>query len=256
VSLVTGGARGIGFAMARALALAGSPVAIVDLSAAEARDAAGRIARETGLEARGYDCDVRDSGRVKRVVDECASDFGRLDHVVNNAGVQFVSPLPDFPDDKWEFVRAIDLDSVFFATKAAWPHLVARGGGRIVNVASVHGLVASPFKPAYIAAKHGVVGLTKASALEGAAIGITVNAICPGAVLTDIIRGQAADLVKSYGGNISEDEALDRAFLQSMPTRRFIDPDEVGGLCVFLCSDAAKSITGAAIPIDGGWSAR
>jgi 3-hydroxybutyrate dehydrogenase len=242
--------------MAHALASAGSAVAIVDLDLAQSQAAAAAIERETGRKAKGYECDVRDAARVKRVIDEAAADFGRLDCLINNAGVQFVAPIAEFPEDKWEFVRAIDLDSVFFATKAAWPHLVARGGGRIVNIASVHGLVASPFKPAYIAAKHGVVGLTKASALEGAAVGITVNAICPGAVLTDIVRGQAADLVKSYGGNISEDEALDRAFLQSMPTRRFIEPDEIGALCVFLCSDSAKSITGASIPIDGGWSAR
>jgi 3-hydroxybutyrate dehydrogenase len=152
-------------------------------------------------------------------------------------------------------VRAIDLDALFYATKAAWPHLVARGRGRIVNVASVHGIVASPYKAAYVAAKHGVVGLTKVSALEGAALGITANAICPGAVMTDLVRGQAADLAHSFGGGISEDEALERAFLAAMPTRRFIEPAEVGALCAFLCSDYAASITGTAIPIDGGWSA-
>jgi 3-hydroxybutyrate dehydrogenase len=133
--------------------------------------------------------------------------------------------------------------------------MIARGRGRIVNIASVHGLVASPYKPAYIAAKHGVVGLTRASALEGALHGITVNAVCPGVVLTDLIRKQAPQLVASYGGGISEDEALSRAFLDAMPTRRFIEPEEVAQLCTYLCTDAARSITGAPISIDGGWAA-
>ena len=184
-----------------------------------------------------------------------ASDFGSLDHLINNAGVQFVAPVAEFPDDKWDFVTSINLDGVFYATKAVWPHMVARGRGRIVNVASVHGLVASPFKPAYVAAKHGVVGLTRATALEGVAFGITVNAICPGAVMTDLIRDQAPQLVAQYGGGISNEEALSRAFLEPMPSKAFIDPQEVGQLCAFLCSDAARSITGAPISIDGGWAA-
>jgi 3-hydroxybutyrate dehydrogenase len=187
--------------------------------------------------------------------DAVAADFGSIDHLINNAGVQFVAPLPEFPDDKWDFVTGINLDGVFYATKAVWPHLTARKRGRIVNVASIHGLVASPYKPAYVAAKHGVVGLTRASALEGAALGITVNAICPGAVMTELVRKQAPQLQQSYGGGISEDEALARAFLDVMPTKRFIDPEEVAQLCVFLCSDAARSITGSPISIDGGWSA-
>jgi 3-hydroxybutyrate dehydrogenase len=187
--------------------------------------------------------------------DAVASDLGGLDHLVNNAGIQFVAPIAEFPDDRWEAVTSINLDGVFFATKAAWPHMVARGRGRIVNVASIHGLVASPYKPAYVAAKHGVIGFTRAAALEGASLGITVNAVCPGAVLTDLVRKQAPQLVQSYGGGISEEEALSRAFLDAMPTRRFIDPEEVAQLCVFLCTDAARSITGAPISIDGGWSA-
>jgi 3-hydroxybutyrate dehydrogenase len=204
---------------------------------------------------RSYACDVRDPDAVRACVDNAAADFGGLDLLVNNAGVQFVSPIAEFPDGKYEQVRGVDLDGVFYATRAAWPHLVARGGGRIVNIASVHGLVASPYKPAYVASKHGVVGLTRASALEGAPHGITVNAICPGAVMTDLVRNQAADLVRSYGGGITEEEALERAFLQAMPSKRFIEPAEVGALCAFLCSDYAVSITGAPIAIDGGWSA-
>ena len=255
VSVVTGGARGIGRACAEALAQAGSRIAIVDLDQAEAVRVAREIAAAHGVAASGYACDVRDPVAVRRAVDAAASEFGALDHLVNNAGVQYVAPLEEFPDERYDFVRAVDLDGVFYATKAVWRHLVVRGRGRIVNVASVHGLVASPFKIAYVASKHGVVGLTRASALEGAEHGITVNAICPGAVMTDLVRDQAADLVRSYGGGISESEALERAFLEAMPTRRFIDVAEVGALCAFLCSDYAASITGAPIPIDGGWSA-
>jgi 3-hydroxybutyrate dehydrogenase len=255
VSVVTGGARGIGRACAEALARAGSDVAVVDIDLAAAVTAAEALETDLGVATCAIACDVRDPDAVRRSIASAAERLGGLDHLVNNAGVQFVSPIADFPDAKWSDVRAIDLDALFYATKAAWPHLVARGRGRIVNVASVHGIVASPYKAAYVAAKHGVVGLTKVSALEGAALGITANAICPGAVMTDLVRGQAADLAHSFGGGISEDEALERAFLAAMPTRRFIEPAEVGALCAFLCSDYAASITGTAIPIDGGWSA-
>jgi 3-hydroxybutyrate dehydrogenase len=255
VSVVTGGARGIGRACAEALARAGSDVAIVDIDLAAATTTAEVLETEHGVGTFAIVCDVRDPEAVRQTIVSAADRLGGLDHLVNNAGVQFVSPIADFPDAKWSNVRAIDLDALFYATKAAWPHLLARGRGRIVNIASVHGLVASPYKAAYVAAKHGVVGLTKVSALEGAALGITANAICPGAVMTDLVRGQAADLARSFGGGISEEEALERAFLAAMPTRRFIDPAEVGALCAFLCSDYASSITGTAIPIDGGWSA-
>ncbi|HYZ16057.1 MAG TPA: 3-hydroxybutyrate dehydrogenase [Candidatus Acidoferrum sp.] len=255
ISLVTGGARGIGRACAEALAQAGAQIALLDLDREGASEAAREIAAKYGVVARGYGCDVRRPDAVQATVDEAADAFGALDHVVNNAGVQFVSPIAEFPQDKWELVRGVDLDGVFYTTRAAWRHLVARGGGRIVNIASVHGLVASPYKAAYIASKHGVVGLTRASALEGAPHNITANAICPGAVMTDLVRNQAPQLVESYGGGISEEEALERAFLEAMPSRRFIEPVEVGALCAFLCSEYAVSITGAPISIDGGWAA-
>jgi len=255
VSIVTGGARGIGRACAEALAAAGSEVAICDLEQRAAAATAAEIAAAFAVRAKGYAIDVRDAAGLAAMMNGIARDFGAIDHLVNNAGVQHVSPIAEFPIEKYDLVRGIDLDGVFYATKAVWPHLVGRGRGRIVNIASVQGLVGSPFKAAYCAAKHGVIGLTKVSAIEGATVGITVNAICPGVVMTDLIRGQAADLVASFGGGISEGEALERAFLDSMPTRRFIEPAEVGALCAFLCGDAARSITGAPIPIDGGWSA-
>ncbi|MGH7709004.1 MAG: 3-hydroxybutyrate dehydrogenase [Vulcanimicrobiaceae bacterium] len=255
VSIVTGAGRGIGAATALALAQAGSHVALFDLDGAAAQRSALQIAADCGVTGRGYAVDVRDHGVVQAACDGVAADFGAIDHLINNAGVQHVAPLPDFPPDKWEFVTAINLSGVFHVTQAVWRHMVARKRGRIVNISSVHGLVASPYKPAYVAAKHGVIGLTRASALEGAPHGITVNAVCPGVVMTDLIRNQAPQLVASYGGNISEDEALRRAFLEVMPTNRFIEPEEVADLCVYLCSDAARSITGAPIAIDGGWSA-
>jgi len=253
VSIVTGGARGIGLACATELARAGSAVAICDLQQADA--AAAALAAQFAVTARGYAVDVREWPAVSATIERIAADFGRIDHLVNNAGVQFVSPIGEFPIEKYQLVRSVDLDGVFYATKAVWPHLVTRGRGRVVNIASVQGVIGSPFKAAYVAAKHGVVGLTKVGAIEGAALGITVNAICPGAVMTELIRGQAADLVKSFGGGISEEEALDRAFLEAMPTRRFIEPIEVGALCAYLCGDLARSITGAPISIDGGWFA-
>jgi 3-hydroxybutyrate dehydrogenase len=254
-SVITGGSRGIGAATALELARAGSNIAIFDLDGDEASAAAGAIARETDRKARGYGVDVRKSETLKRMCDAVAGDFGGIDHLINNAGVQFVAPIAEFPDDKWDFVTSINLDGVFYAIKAVWPHMLARKRGRIVNIASVHGLVASPYKPAYVAAKHGVVGLTRAAALEGAALGITVNAVCPGAVMTDLIRNQAPQLVESYGGGLTNEQALARAFLEEMPSGAFIDPQEVGQLCTFLCSDAARSITGGPISIDGAWAA-
>jgi 3-hydroxybutyrate dehydrogenase len=255
VSVITGAARGIGWAAAHELALAGSAVALIDLNENEAVTAASGLAEDLGVEARGYAADVRSAEALARTIDRIARDFGAIDHLINNAGVQFVAPIGEFPIDKWDFVTSINLDGVFYATRAVWPHLAARKRGRIVNIASIHGLVASPYKPAYVAAKHGVVGLTRAAAVEGAPLGITVNAVCPGAVMTDLVRNQAPQLVDSFGGGISEEEALERAFLTAMPSRTFIEPREVGQLCTYLCSDAARSINGAPISIDGGWSA-
>ena len=255
ISVITGASRGIGAATALELAKAGSAVALLDVAAAGVDAQARSLASETGVEARGYAVDVTDRPRLREAVQQIVSDFGAIDHLINNAGIQFVSAIETFPDEKWDQVRAVDLDGVFNMTKAVWPHLLARGRGRIVNIASVQGLVASEFKAAYVASKHGVIGLTGVSALEGAAHGITANAVCPGAVLTELVKGQVPDLMQSFGGDITEEEAMERAFLAKMPTKRLIMPEEVGKLCAYLCSDAARSITGAAIPIDGGWTA-
>lgn len=255
VSLVTGASRGIGAAAALELAKAGSAVALLDLEQAAASETAKSIASDTGVTTRAYAANVTDREAVRRIVAKVAEDFGAIDHLVNNAGVQFVSPLDKFPDEKWDLVRSIDLDAVFFMTKAVWPHLVARKRGRIVNLASVQGIIATEYKIAYVASKHGVIGLTQATAIEGALLGITANAVCPGAVLTDMVKSQGPSLVQSYGGGISEDDAMKRAFLTNMPTQRFIMPEEIAQLITYLCTDAARSITGASIAIDGGWTA-
>jgi 3-hydroxybutyrate dehydrogenase len=255
VTVVTGAAQGIGRACAEALAAVGSGLAICDINAAKAETTAREIAGEYGVETRSYAFDVSDHVAGKAAVANIVADFGKIDHLVNNAGIQIIAPIAEFDENDWRRVLSIDLDAYFYMTKAVWPQLAARGGGRIVNLASVQGLIASKFKPAYISAKHGVVGLTKATAIEGAAIGITANAICPGAVRTTLITNQARGLAESFGGGISDEEALERAFLDQMPTRKFVEPEEVGALCAFLCSDAARSITGAPLPIDGGWFA-
>ena len=254
VSVVTGASRGIGAAASLELAKAGSAIALLDIDEKLATETARSVAEQTGVATRAYALDVTDRAAIARAVTKIAADFGAIDHLVNNAGIQFISPLEAFPDEKWDLVRAIDLDGVFNMTKAVWPHLKARGRGRIVNLASVQGIIATEYKPAYVASKHGVIGLTQATALEGAPIGTTANAVCPGAVLTDLVKSQAPDLARSYG-NISEEEALKRAFLVNMPTQRFIMPEEIAQLITYLCTDAAKSITGAAIAIDGGWTA-
>ncbi len=254
VSVVTGASRGIGAAASLELAKAGSAIALLDIDEKVVAETARSVADQTGVVTRSYVLNVTDRPGIARTVAKIAEDFGAIDHLINNAGIQFVSPLETFPDDKWDLVRSIDLDGVFNMTKAIWPHLKTRGRGRIVNLASVQGIIATEYKPAYVASKHGVIGLTQATALEGAAIGTTANAVCPGAVLTDLVKSQAADLARSYGG-ITEEEALKRAFLVNMPTQRFIMPDEIAQLITYLCTDAAKSITGAAIAIDGGWTA-
>lgn len=255
-SIVTGAAGGIGRAVCEELARAGSGIALFDIEGAVVDEVAVRLINTFGVPAESYVVDIRHNDEVVRVVDAVVADFGAIDHLINAHGVQFLSAFSDFPQDKWALIHDINLQGVFRAMQAVWPQMLNRKRGRIVNIASVHGLVASELKSAYVTAKHGVVGLTRASAIEGAEHGITVNAVCPGAVLTDLVLRQGPEYVRKFGGGISEREALERAFLDVMPSRRFIEPIEIGQLCAYLCSDAACSITGAAIPIDGGWTAR
>ena len=197
--------------------------------------------------------DLMDADYRAALVDEAAKRLGGLDILVNNAGIQHVAPIPEFPAEKWDAIIAINLSSAFHTTAAALPMMQAAGWGRIVNIASAHGLTASPFKSAYVAAKHGIVGLTKVTALETAAEDITCNAICPGYVLTPIVEKQIPDQMKTH--NMSREDVIAKVMLARQPSGQFATVEQIGATTVFLCSDAAAQITGTTISVDGGWTA-
>lgn len=254
-ALVTGSTSGIGLAIAQALAAAGARVMLNGMgSLAEIERTRAALAAETGSEIRFNGADVSQPAQVAALVAETEAAFGAVDILVNNTGVQFVSTVEDFPAEQWDRVRSIILDSTFHATRAVIPGMRRRNWGRILNLVSVHGLVASPFKSAYVAAKHGQVGFTKTVALELAETGITCNAICPGYVRTPLVDGQIEAQAATHG--LSRDRVIREVILAAQPSKRFVTTEEVADLTLFLCGEAARSITGAAIPIDGGWTAR
>jgi 3-hydroxybutyrate dehydrogenase len=254
VALVTGSTSGIGAAMAAALARAGADVVLNGFGDAGAIEAACRnLEAETGARARYHGADMTDPEAVAAMVDYAVAELGSADILVNNAGIQHVAPVDEFPIDKWDRIIAINLTSAFLTTRAVLPHMKARGWGRIVNIASAHGLVASPFKAAYVAAKHGVLGLTKTVALETAQAGITCNAICPGYVKTPLVEGQIADQARARG--LSEEAVMRDVILAAQPTKRFVEYDQLNGLLLYLVSDLGASANGAAFTIDGGWTA-
>jgi len=253
-AIVTGSTSGIGLGVARALAEAGAAVMLNgfgDPVEIEAQRAA--LADENDVDVAYDSADMSKRDAIHMMVERAVARFGQVDIVVNNAGIQHVAPIGEFPADKWDAILSINLSAAFHLIQATFEPMKTRGYGRVINVASAHGLVASPFKSAYVAAKHGMVGLTKVAALEGAEFGITANAICPGYVWTPLVEKQIDDQAKSHG--IARDAVIRDVFLKNQPTRRFATVEEMGSLAVFLCSDHAASITGTALPIDGGWTA-
>ena len=254
VALVTGSTSGIGLGIARALAGAGAAVVLNGFGAAEeiakTRD---DLAREYAVKVGYSPADMSKPKSIGEMIGSTLLEHGRLDILVNNAGIQHVAPLEQFPPEKWDQILAINLSSAFHTIRLALPAMRERGFGRIINIASAHGLVASPFKAAYVAAKHGIVGLTKVAALEGAEQGITCNAICPGYVYTPLVEAQIDGQAKAHG--ISRDQVIRDVLLAQLPNKRFATVEEIGALTAFLASEAAASITGTALPVDGGWTA-
>ena len=253
-ALVTGSTSGIGLAIARAMAGQGANVTINGFgdTAGIEKERSG-IEREFGVKAVYSPADMTKPAEIADMVKTAEKTFGSLDVLVNNAGIQFVSPIEEFPIDKWDQILAINLSAAFHAIRAAVPGMKSRKWGRIISTASAHSLVASPFKAAYVTAKHGLAGLTKTVALELATFGVTCNCISPGYVWTPLVEKQIPDTAKARG--ITEEEVKRDVILAAQPTKEFITVDEIASLAVYLCSDAAKSITGANLSIDGGWTA-
>ncbi len=253
-AIVTGSTSGIGHAMAEALAAEGVNVLLNGLGdPAAIEKTRADMAAKHGVKVRYHGADMTKPDQITDMVATAKAEFGRLDLLLNNAGVQHVAPVDEFPPEKWDQIIAINLTSAFHASRAALPIMKAQGRGRIINLASAHGLVASPFKSAYVAAKHGVVGFTKSLALEVAQTQITCNAICPGYVLTPLVENQIADQAKARG--ISADSVIKDVILAAQPNKRFVQFSELAGLLLYLASDMGASVNGAALSIDGGWTA-
>lgn len=253
-AIVTGSTSGIGLGIAEALAGAGMNVMLNGLGdAGEIEAHRQRIAGESGSAVAYNAADMSKPASIASLVEDTRARFGRVDIVVNNAGVQTVAPIEDFPPERWDLIMAINLSAAFHLVRLTFAEMQERGWGRVINVASAHALVASPYKSAYVAAKHGILGLTKTIALEGAEHGVTANAICPGYVLTPLVEKQIPETAKARG--ITEEAVVRDVLLAAQPTRAFVEVSQLGALAVFLCSDAAAQITGAALPVDGGWTA-
>ncbi len=249
-AIVTGSNSGIGLGIARELARAGASVVLNSYTdSAEDHALARDLAEESGAQVRYIQADMSKADQCRALIETA----GGCDILINNAGIQHVARIEEFPVDKWDAIIAINMSSAFHCTAAALPAMYAAGWGRVINIASAHGLTASPYKSAYVAAKHGVVGLTKATALEAAGKGITCNAICPGYVLTPIVEKQIPDQMKTH--NMDRETVIKQVMLSRQPSGDFATVEQMGGTAVFLCSDAAAQITGTTISVDGGWTA-
>ena len=254
VALVTGSTSGIGLGIARALAGAGCQVMLNGFGATdEIETTRAATSAEFGVKTGYSAADMTDPAAIEAMIAETLREFGRIDILVNNAGIQHVAPIDRFPVEKWQAILAINLSSAFHTTRLALPAMRDKKFGRILNIASAHGLVGSPFKSAYVAAKHGIVGLTKVVALETAEDNITCNAICPGYVYTPLVESQIEGQARAHG--IPRDQVIRDVLLAQQPNKRFATVDELGALAVFLAGDAGASITGIALPVDGGWTA-
>ncbi|MGF9760838.1 3-hydroxybutyrate dehydrogenase [Microvirga sp. 0TCS3.31] len=254
-AVVTGSTSGIGLAIARALAKEGANIVLNGLGdEAEIEKTRAGIESEFGVKAVYSPANMLKADEIEEMVRLGERTFGSVDILVNNAGIQFVSPVEDFPVEKWDQIIAINLSSAFHSIRAAVPGMKARKWGRIINTASAHSLVASPFKSAYVAAKHGIAGLTKTVALEVATHGITVNCISPGYVWTPLVERQIPDTMKAR--NMTKEQVINDVLLEAQPTKQFVTVDQVAALAVFLCSDAASQMSGANLSMDGGWTAK
>jgi 3-hydroxybutyrate dehydrogenase len=254
-ALVTGSTSGIGLGIAAALAAGGANVVLNGFGeAAEIERLRAKLATDHGVIVRYDGADLTDQAAIEGMMTKAQAEFGAVDILVNNAGIQFVSPIDEFPVAKWNQIIALNLTASFHTIRLALPAMKSRKWGRIVNIASAHALVASAYKSAYVAAKHGIAGLTKTVALEVATHGITMNAICPGYVWTPLVEKQIPDTARARG--ITEDQVINDVLLHAQPTKKFVQVGEVAALTMHLVSDAAASITGAVIPVDGGWTAQ
>lgn len=252
VAIVTGAASGIGRAIALALAREGAGVCVADIDESGGRRVVDEVEAGDGR-ALYVRTDVAASASVRDLVDETIRALGGLHILVNNAGLQYVAPIVDYPEERWNQLLGVMLTGTFLCSKYSLPSMIKQRWGRIVNISSAHGLVASPFKSAYVSAKHGIVGFTKVAAWEVAGSGITVNAVCPGYVRTPLVEKQIADQARVH--NIPESEVVQKVMLEPHALKRLLDPEEVAAMVSYLCSDAAGGVTGAALPIDGGWTA-
>lgn len=252
-AIVTGSTSGIGLGIARAFAASGMNVMLNGLEAAAGEELCRTLSAETGAEVALCGADISRVEEIERLVAATRERFGPVDVIVNNAGVQTVAPIEAFPVERYDLIMAVNMSAAWHLTRLTFAEMKARGWGRVINVASAHALVASPFKSAYVMSKHAVLGLTRTVALEGAEHGVTANAICPGYVMTPLVEKQIPETAKARG--LTEEQVIRDVLLAAQPTRQFVAVEQIGALALFLCSDAAAQITGTAIPIDGGWTA-